>query len=208
MIKACTITPTRSDRNKLLGFNISRIKIQTIVVMFPPESEAIDIVPRVKHGIQRAKEMGYEYAIIVEDDDYYPKDYFDFVANALQQYDFVGFCDTFYYNIKEITWQKFDHPGRSSLFTTALRVSALDDFNWPNDNEKFLDVKIWEHVHRTLKSYYLFPNNPALGIKGHGFGKAAGKGHVMSLENKDEDLSFFRSRVDDEAFEFYTKLKM
>jgi hypothetical protein len=206
MTPFATITPSRGDRNKLLGFTMSRLNVQyKIACVEPPASDAIDIVPRVKHGIEVAKRNGYDFVFIVEDDDYYPLDYFELFED-FEQFDFVGYSDTTYYNLKAKTWHAFDHPGRSSLFCTGFRISALDRFTWPKDNYAWLDVKLWEYANRFDNRIRLIQNNPALGIKGHGQGKVAGKGHVIELKNHDPDLSFLKSRVDQQAFEFYQTL--
>lgn len=201
----CIITPTRGDRQKLLDFNLSRIDgLPSIVVNYSPESDSIDLVPRIRKGIQAAKVNGFEFVFIMEDDDYYPTNYFD--AFDYVNNDFVGYSDTYYYNLKNRTYQKFDHDGRSSLFCTGFRISALERFNWPNDDYKFLDIRLWEHAQRTSNKIQLLKNNPALGIKGHGIGRYAGKGHELRMKEIDADLSFLKSRVDYSAWEFYLKL--
>lgn len=204
MTPYCTITPTRGDRNKLLAFTLSRIPCYQLVMLEEPKSEAIDIVPRIRHGIERAKAKGYEYVIIMEDDDFYPRDYVTSIDWT--DIDFFGYSDTVYYNLKNRTYQTFDHPNRSSLFCTGLRIDALEGFDWPNDNWPFLDIRLWEFANRTNKRIKLLQNNPALGIKGHGLGKHAGKGHVMLLKYSDNDFSYLKSRVDEEAFKFYSEI--
>ncbi len=67
-------------------------------------------------------------------------------------------------------------------------------------------MKLLEYALRYQKRVCLLTDNPCLGIKAHGFGKVAGKGHVKVLPNQDNDLSFLKSRVDEEAFMFYSKL--
>lgn len=200
-----TITPSRGDRPELLGFTMRRLNVPyKIACIEPPVTADIDIIPRIKHGIEVAKRNGYDFVFIVEDDDYYPADYFE-MFGSLEDVDFVGYSDTVYYNLKNKTWQKFDHAGRASLFCTGFRISALDRFDWPRDNYKWLDVKLWEYANRANKRIRLLSDNPTLGIKGHGQGLAAGKGHSMYLKTPDSDLSFLKSRVDEDAFEFYQK---
>lgn len=204
-----TITPSRGDRNKLLGFTMARLNAPfKITCIEPPKSDDVDLVPRIKHGIEVAKRNGYEFVFIIEDDDYYPIDYFERFED-FEHFDFVGYSDTTYYNIRSRTWETFEHSGanrRSSLFTTGFRISALDRFTWPRDNYKWLDIKLWEYANRCGKRIRLLQNNPALGIKGHGQGKVAGKGHIIELKNKDPDLSFLKASVDEQAFEFYQTL--
>lgn len=180
-------------------------KVDYYIIDDRPLNNEVDIVLRIKRGFDWAKSHGYEFIFILEDDDYYPDNYFSLFGD-LSGVDFVGYSDTVYYNIKHRTYEKLNHPNRSSLFCTGFRISALDRFNWPNDNEKFLDIKLWEYCMRYSKNYRLLIDNPCLGIKGHGVGKAAGKGHVMPLKNQDKDLSFLKSRMNEEAFTFYNDL--
>lgn len=202
----CTITPTRGDRNELLYFTISRIpaEIQNFTIDFKPKDDIIDIVPRVKEGVELAKKAGYEYAFIVEDDDWYPEYYFSDIE--FDGWDFFGYATTNYYNLKNKTYQTFDHPERSSLFCTGFRLSAMDKFNWPDDRITFLDIRIWEYAIRSGSQIKLLEDNPCLGIKGHGVGKHAGKGHLIRMANVDNDLSYLRDFVDENAFEFYKEL--
>jgi hypothetical protein len=207
MTNICTITPDRGDRKGIIGFTLSRLtQAYQITVLYEPTSEAIDIVPRIKYGIDVAKRHGCEYAYIIESDDYYPKDYFQQLT--FEDYDFIGYSDTIYYNINSRTYQYMEHPERSSLFCTGFKISALDGFNWDSipEDYKWLDIKLWEYANRTDKKIKLLRNNTCLGIKGHGQGKYAGKGHTMLLKNSDPDLSFLKARVDEEAFKFYGDL--
>lgn len=175
----------------------------------PAVSKDYDIVPRVREGIELAKKDGFDYVFIVEDDDFYAMDYF-FQWNDLEkfQWDFVGYTNTIYYNLRNRTWQKFEHPDRSSLFCTGFKISALDKFVWPKDNYRFLDIKLWDYCMRSGKSFNLIHTlNPNIGIK-TGMGLCGGKGHVMEMVNKDPDLGFLQAVVDDESFEFYKTLKL
>lgn len=205
-----TLTPTRGDRNELLGFVHKRLLSSTpkpgylLTMCEEPKSEAIDIVPRIREGIEVLKAKGYDFVFIVEDDDFLPENYFNSWGD-LSELDFVGFRDTVYYNLKNRTYQTFDHPERSSLFCTGFRISALENFNWPNDNWPFLDVRLWSYAQQTDKRIKLMKGNPTLGIK-HGIGKCGGKGHFLLMKHSDNDFSFLRSRVDSEAFDFYTGL--
>lgn len=208
----CTITPSRGDRSELLSFCVQQLKkmnsgypMNAYIINGRPKSAEVDLVPRIREGVEMAKRDGFEFVFIVEDDDWYPANYFSLFGD-LSDLDFVGFSDTTYYNIKTRTYDTFIHYSRSSLFCTGFRISALDKFNWPKDNEKFLDVKLWEYAMRYDLRINLLQGNPCLGIKGHAQGKVAGKGHVIGLKNQDKDLSFLQSSVDNESFEFYKQL--
>jgi hypothetical protein len=178
------------------------------IIDYKPKSNDVDIVPRIKEGIEQAKQKGYDFVFIVESDDYYSPEYFNILTHNLENYDFVGFSDTVYYNIKNRTYNTFDHSEdrRSSLFCTGFRISALERFNWPLSDYKWLDIRLWEYANRYDKRIKLLRDNPNLGIKGHNQGTVAGKGHTMMLKNMDSSLEYLRSRVDENAFEFYCEL--
>lgn len=174
------------------------------IVDHPPRGTFPDLVPRMKLGIARAKEAGCEYAFVVEDDDWYPIDY---LRTKVLDFDFIGYSSTVYYNLKTKTYATFNHKNRSSLFCTGFRIAALEGFNWPSDNTVFLDIEIWDFAIRKKKKIVLEQHNPCLGIK-HGIGKTGGKAHGWTMKNFDRDGSFLKSRVDDDAFEFYKGLKV
>lgn len=206
----CTITPDRGDRkplmdlctNQLLRMNPSPNFIISIVE--PPKSSAVDLVPRIKQGIEVAKRNGYDNVYIVESDDYYIANYLELMP--IGDYDFIGFDNTVYYNLKTKSYQRFDHQNHSSLFCTAFKISALDKFQWPHDEFLWLDVALWKYAKQNNKKWKLLSDeNTCLGIK-HGMGKVGGKGHKMDLNRKDPDLSYLKSRVDEYSFEKYKEI--
>lgn len=204
----CTITPSRGGERKPLFQYCIRQLAQLIgtnnyIMNDPPKNGNVDLVPRIRYGVDLAKKDGMDYAFMVEDDDYYTADYF----NQDLDFDFFGYETTTYYNLRNRTYETFKHPGRSSLFATAFKISALEGFTWPADNVVFLDIALWDFAKKTKKKVKLLKDNPCLGIK-HSIGKCGGKGHRMTMRNKDPDLKFLRSRVSEEAYEFYTTLML
>jgi hypothetical protein len=207
----CTITPTRGDRPELLQFclkqltkmNRGKLPVNAYLMNDRPTSDQPDLVPRIRKGVELAKRDGFEWVFIIEDDDFYPENYFSLFGD-LSAYDFVGFSSTTYYNLRNRTHETMYHPGRSSLFCTGFRISALEKFNWPKDNTTFLDIRLWEFAQRGGR-FKLIDNNPCLGIK-HGIGKCGGKAHRMALKDSDPNVEFLRYSVDNEAFEFYMEL--
>jgi hypothetical protein len=208
----CTITPDRGDRPQFFEYCIQQLKelngtypMNAYLMNDKPTSNDFDLVPRVRKGVELAKRDGFKSVYCIESDDYYPKDYFN-VLN-IGNYDFVGFNSTTYYNLRNRTYATFTHPGRSSLFTTAFKIEALDKFVWPPDNKVFLDISLWRYAKEKKKKVKLYKENPCLGVK-HSVGLCGGKGHRMKLRHHDPDLKFLRSRVNDAAFEFYTKMML
>lgn len=205
----CTITPSRGgERKEFFQFCVQQLTKLTggknnYLMNEHPKSNEVDLVPRIREGIEFAKKDGFTHVFIFEDDDAYHPDY----LNTNLDFDFFGYSDSTYYNLRNKTYATFKHPNRSSLFTTAFKISALDHFPWPGDSTVFLDMKIWQWATRKRFNIKLLKDNPCLGIK-HSVGKCGGKGHRMTMKNKDNDLSFLKSRVDEESFEFYTKLML
>jgi len=200
-------------RDELISFARKQISRQTVkpdaVYHIGPElikpTDSIDLVARLKMGCQHAKEDGMDFVLVTEDD-MYPADYIERFVPYMHL-DFVGQNYTTYYHLKNRTWKVFngsDHKNRSSLFTTGFRLSALNNWNW-NDlrpDLTFVDIKLWEYSRRRTKA---FIDTGAIGIK-HGIGRCAGKGHIQKYQNEDPDLSWLKSKVDEEAFEFYKQL--
>jgi hypothetical protein len=209
MTPFCTITPSRGDRPELLEFckhQLSRMTLKpdkSYFIDYKPESERIDLIDRVKQGVNQAKADGYEYAFIIEDDDCYPKDYFE--RFDIGEHAFYGSQETIYYNLRNKTYTEFKHQGRSSLFTTGFKISDLKHFNWSAPRNRFLDISIWEHAVTTPGVRQYISNTGAIGIK-HNLGLCAGKGHTQRGANTDESLEWLKSNTDSEQFSFYSEL--
>jgi len=203
-----TITPTRGDRPELLKFckrQLARMEVKptaSYFIDYKPKGSEIDLVPRIREGIFQSESEGIDMVFIVEDDDFIPSNYFNNIPDA----DFIGTPETWYHNLRNKTYQVFNHPGRSSLFTTGFRISALDKFLWPKDDERFLDIALWKYANKAKKKI-TWRDTSAIGIK-HNIGLCGGKGHVMRLKNSDNDLSWLKEHVDSEAYEFYKTLKL
>lgn len=212
MDKFCTITPSRGDRPELLEFckhQLSRMKIKPDASYFitdPPEDSRKDLVPRIKKGIEMAKADGFDNVYIVEDDDFYGSDYFE--RFPLNGNDFIGAGSTLCYSLRNNSYQTFTHPGRSSLFHTAFKISTLNKFRWPDDSYVWLDLRLWKFATASRLNCSLVVGWPlAVSIK-HNIGLVGGKGHRMTYESKDVYREHLKTLVDGEAFEFYQNLKV
>jgi len=203
-----SLTCDRGDRPQFMefcNFQIDRMNPDmAIKIVHGPTSNQVDLIPRMKKGVHIAKKNGIETIYILESDDFYNTNYFE--SMPIGDYDFIGFNSTYYYNIRKRTWERTYHD-HSSLFCTAFKVSALDNFVWPPDDYLWLDLALWKFAKQNNKKWKLLDTDPpCIGIK-HGVGKVGGKGHIQNLKNADPDLSWLKSRVDQEAFEFYSNLK-
>lgn len=202
------ITPTR-DRPKMLEFckyQVSQFTIQPekhYIIDYPPVSDSVDISERVFAGVQKAKADGIDLVFIIEDDDAVKPYYIEMFGKTTSQYDFFGCETTTYYHLINRTYQDFKHPLRSSLFTTGFRVSAVEKFIWPRNNA-FVDIDLWRYAQPYRKRF--IPVTGCVGIKGHGFGKSGGKGHMMKFQKSDYNYNWLRNNVTPEAFEFYMSL--
>lgn len=208
-MKIAVIIPDRGDRKELTEFCLKQLskmpyQFEVFHINHPPTSESCDLVPRIQEGVARAKQAGVDWCFVIENDDAYPRDYFEKYLPHLENCDFIGDDRTIYYNIFNRHWQEFVHPNRASLFTTAFAVSALEDFHWPPGDVRFLDILLWEYAMRK-KMPVRFVNSGAVGIK-HGIGKCGGVGHIMRLYNPDNDMEFLKSKVSPEHVDFYCKI--
>lgn len=214
-MKYCAITPDRGDRPKLVEFfwrQMERMEMDgeasAFHIKYPPVDSKVDLIRRVRWGLDMAKADRIDWVFIIENDDYYPADYIKNLLPYLDGLDFIGWQNTFYYNIKTRRYSRLEHETHSSLFCTGFRLSALDDFEWPPDDYPFLDIALWKHAKQSGKNWKLLrTDNPCIGIKGHGMGKMGGKGHRMPLNNADPEMKWFREKLnDEEAFKFYQSI--
>lgn len=207
----CTITPDRGEKERapLLEFckhQLSRMTLKpdkSYFITDPPTSPKVDLVERIQRGVEMAKQDGFEYAFIIESDDAYPANYFQ--QFDIGEFSFYGSTETIYYNLRNRTYSIFTHQGRSSLFVTGFKISALKSFNWYAPKSRFLDVSLWEFSETSVGMRQFIKPSGAIGIK-HNLGLCAGKGHTTRGANIDEQLEKLRSWTDDEQFSFYTEL--
>lgn len=204
----CSITPTRGDRGQLLEFckhQLSRMTLKpdkSYFIDWKPQGDDFDLIARIKDGIHQALRDGFNEVIIIEDDDWMAPDHFE--KMQLNGADFIGEEKTTYYNLRNRTWQTMNHPGRSSLFITGFKISALKDFNWPHRTERFLDISLWSHAKAFKRK---FVESGALGVK-HGVGLFAGRGHSMTMKNSDPEMEWLKANIDAEAYVFYKSLNL
>lgn len=203
------LTPDRSDRPELIThckWQVSRFVSsfdEHLIVDYPAKNGHPDLTERVRDGYEYAKVQGYDWIAIVENDDFYTKTYLHHILLKTNESDFIGSEFTYYYNLKNRSWERTMHPNHSSLFCTAFKVSAMKDFKWNQANKVFLDVDLWRYARRFKRT---FVELPAIGIKGHGMGLCGGRGHVQVMPNKDPDLAWLKSKVDETGFTLYESL--
>jgi hypothetical protein len=206
MERFCVIIPDRNDRPDFTFHCLKQLSRMTVKpdeiihVNFPPISEDFDLVERVYHGVMAAKSKGIDLCFIVENDDFYPINYFEKFGDFNAE--IFGDDMTYYYNIKLRAFSSLPHPGRSSNFTTGFRISALKGFQWTGD--VFLDIRLWKWA-QDQKLKARFVHTGAIGIK-HGTGLCGGKGHTMKLKNPDTTMMWLKGRVDKDSYLFYCEM--
>ena len=206
----CLLTVTRGDRPQLLehckqqAHNFTASIGTHIIIDYKPKSFKPDLTERVKAGYDEAVRLGIDWIMIIEDDDFYDKNYLHRVLLKCDTSDFIGCEHSIYFNLKNRTWDKLIHKGRSSLYTTAFRVSAMKNFAWHRAHDVFLDQNIWNYAKRFRRT---FIDAGAIGIK-HGIGLTGGKGHTTIFKNCDPELTWLENNVSKESFEFYRSLEL
>jgi hypothetical protein len=211
--KVILITPDRNDRPELLEHCKFQMRRQTLmpydhlIINFEAVPGIVDIVPRVKSGLRIARDLGADLCLIIENDDYYPDNYIETVVKHLEQFDVCGADKSIYYCLQHNCLRTFSHPGRSSLYLTSFRVSAMETFPWPEDTMLYFDIHLWEKI-TGRKGFINFPQ-PPIGMK-HGSGFSPGNYHNGIVNGKgmkgmipDPKRQWLRSHTRKESFEFY-----
>ncbi len=206
-----TITPCRyGERQELVSFckhQIERMTVKPAKSYFVSykTSKFPDLVERIQEGCKRARSDGFDFVFILENDDFFPLDYFE---NRIPTDEdcFIGDDKSTYYNLRNNTWRTFDHPNRSSLYNTGFNLSCIKYFDWPNTNTVFLDILMWEFANKKKLNTRFIPSK-SIGIK-HGLGQVGGRGHVMVGTNKDENREWLKSQIDTDSWAFYQSLKL
>lgn len=205
----CAITATRGDRPEFLEHCRYLMANQTLkpgkhyIIDFPPLSNDFDLAERVEIGLSMAENDGFKYAFIIEDDDYYPANYFDYMTRAIERTnaDIVGIAKTIQYHITGRAWSDVIHYGRSSLFCTGVKLP----FKWNIPQKLIIDIDLWQYARDFLKGILLcFPKNMPVNIK-HNTGLRGTVEHFKpeNLEHRDPDFKYLQSLVDYKTFNFY-----
>jgi hypothetical protein len=201
------IIPDRGDRKELTELCFAQLDRMTkkpdkvYHIKHKPESERFDLVQRIHIGTNLAKADGFDWVFIIENDDFYPANYFDKFTPYFENHDFLGDDMTHYYNLRNQSYKLMQHPHRSSLFTTAFRISALNHWDWKkvDPHMAFLDIELWKYGRFKRRK---FIQTGAIGIK-HGIGLCGGKGHSMNMPQKDFALEWLAENTDEMCFNHY-----
>jgi len=186
------IIPTRGDRKEFVEFAVRQMENQTLspnkisVIDYPPTSTKVDLASRFKYGIIQALADGADIIFFIEDDDFYRQEYIETMTQmwlGAGQPSLFGLDTTIYYHLglKMAGWVK--HLGRASMYSTMISKD-FDISVWPNDPERFVDLKIWKQTKDKKAAPPI--DMICLGIK-HGHGKCGG-----SMHDPDKFMRMFR----------------
>lgn len=218
-VKIGILIPTRGDRKQFLEFALQQIERQTIkengneivieIVSDKPLSDKPDITWRYQLGCARLVEQGCDFIVFWEDDDWYRKDYIEWMLNHWidkGKPELIGLNHTIYYNIFTQQYMKWTHA-HASMFSTCISKEGVKKTNWGDPNYSFTDIVLWKQLQGVL-----FQANPDIscGIK-HGIGLCGGGGHREKFDHyqkSDTNYEFLSSVVDEQAMNFYRTLSL
>jgi glycosyltransferase involved in cell wall biosynthesis len=209
------IVPTRGDRPRMLKRCLEMLSRQTlqpveVVLMNDPplDPHVKDITWRYRNGFKRVIERhpDVELILIIEDDDWYSNGYIEVFYKAWNEAgrpEIFGTGETYYYHLGLRKFYHQRHEERASAFSTGV-TAAISRMMWPSDDYSFVDLEMWKQLEG--KTFFVEPPI-SVGIKGYGEGKFfGGIGHNdkwNGYRNSDDDLSWIRSVIDTESFNFY-----
>lgn len=218
LMKVGVIIPDRGDRPRLFEWCRKLLAAQTwrpryvMFMNYHPESEEKDITQRYRRGYEQLRNKGLDVICFMESDDWYSPNYIEIMVEEWKRQgrpDLLGMRETIYYHIRLFEYFPMQHEQRSSAMSTLIRADM--DFQWPNDNEPYLDSWLWMGPPQSSfkKALWLPEKEICIGIK-HGEGMTGGNmhvdrlGHYQAHGKKDFDKKFLRETVDPESFEFYS----
>ena len=210
MTKIAVIIPDRGDRPQFTERCLSMLARQTlqpsqiILVNEPPKNQLPDITYRYRKGYSQVNK-DIDIIAFIENDDWYSAQYLQQSVDIWMKSgkpDLIGRTHTVYYNINERAYFTMNHSNRSSAMNTLIKPRL--DIKWCKDTEVYTDLHLWYNVPNIHKIIVEQPLN-CIGIK-HGVGLCGGKNHTDYLHryvNKDDNMFWLMSIVDEESFNFY-----
>jgi len=190
-----------NDRKPLADWVRNRIKPQVdlfIDTAHISPAEDWDIVPRVKYIVKEAKKKKVDFLYLIENDDYYPKDYISRMEGARQDADFINSYLYIRYHIKYQQLQYIGHKKGAyyigGLWTMGFRPEILDNYFWQRirNNIRNLDGELSTYAQQQddIKVVW-FNDHNGVGVKGHGVGlfKQTGPHDRFNAPYVQDDLS-------------------
>lgn len=150
--------------------------------------------------MERSEVITGEAIAIIEDDDWYSKDYLEIATSRFKDYDMIGEGLALYYNVRKKWWHMHTNYEHASLCQTLFRTTILPRFIKAVSNPcPFIDGRLWADKLITKKKLYIPENGvprTLVGIKGIYTGY--GIGHDKPLPHKDPSLAKLKELVGDD----------
>lgn len=212
-MKIGVIIPSRGDRPALLRNCLRMMKRQTLqpaqigVLDYKPKNAAKDITERYRIGYEYMSTLGLDLIAFIEDDDWYSPEYLKVMASLWIENgrpELFGLNHSTYYHIIEKKYFEMQHFQRSAMMCTFIKPGL--QIEWCKDDQPYTDAHLWT-VSKLQKKLTGIKPLICMGIK-HGIGRIGGQHHNDRMDryiNSDSDLSFLKSVVDSNSFEFYSK---
>lgn len=124
-------TPTGIPRYSYINY-IRRIRQPNE----PPNSLPIQLKEALKH-------VTTDKVIIVEDDDWYYKEYLNITSKLLNIFDLVGNSFNIYYFIASHQYYEHKNDLHSSLCSTGFTKKTFPFFNNINLHDPYVDLRLW-----------------------------------------------------------------
>lgn len=123
---------------------------------------------------QRSINGASAYVAFFEDDDWYDPRRIEYQMDEIGDAPAHGYPFTQYVDLRTGRGRYFDHPGRSSLNGTLIRLDVLNAIGFPDTPHP--DVTLWKELDGRGVLSGIVDEPHVVGIK-HAIGKTAGNGH-------------------------------
>lgn len=124
-----------------------------------------------------------DYIFILEDDDFYGKDYLLVYSDFLKHAFMVGEGNALYYDVGTRLYKRMENFRGASLCQTAFRKSSIPFVEKAvHSGELYIDSQMWAR-RDSIKSILFTGMDLCVGIKGMPGRTGIGVGHRMSLED-------------------------
>lgn len=147
--------------------------------------------------------------VIMEDDDFYGRDYLQTMAAALDDYDLVGEGFARYYHFQTQQYKHLENSAHTSLAQTAFRDSLLPAFELCLPGDVYIDMRFWKVVKRRTHIIDNRDNKLALhcSMKGLPGRQGIGSGHNpnWSFYQQDANYKTLTAWIGPEAARIYRK---
>lgn len=142
-----------------------------------------------------------EYISIIQNDDFFSKNYLQVYLDLLKHCDIVGIANNRYYSVKIPGYKEMHNYSHSSLCTTAFKKSVLPLFYKAiHSGELYADIELWKLVNeKKLPSVLIRDSSLAVGMKNLPGRPGVGIGHHKTDYYFDPKLDKLRQWIGDDV---------